>query len=297
MPMTIFLSYAHQDAPKIDVLSRDLDDLVGSVWLDKSLSGGQLWWDEILRQIRECRLFVLAVSRHSLRSEACLAESAYATALNRPFLSVRVDDADLGAAPTAIRQRQLIDFQSDDVPSIKALARALMHAPAPGPLPATLPAPPPIPLSYRDRFATLFGPAMTMEDQVATFARLKLDIDNDSNAAEALSTVRQFALDVYKIPQADCDQMLDEIGKRTREVAPLFEINLGSAGKSFEDVLKQANEALVDLTLRSQQQATMLEVLNEERKTKATTDGLTGLANRSSFDGALPAQFALARHR
>ena len=84
--MTIFLSYAHQDAPKIDVLSRDLDDLVGTVWLDKSLSGGQLWWDEILRQIRECRLFVLAVSRHSLRSEACLAESAYATALDRPFL-------------------------------------------------------------------------------------------------------------------------------------------------------------------------------------------------------------------
>ena len=136
MPMTIFLSYAHQDAPKIDVLSRDLDDLVGAVWLDKSLSGGQLWWDEILRQIRECRLFVLAVSRHSLRSEACLAESAYATALDRPFLSVRVDDADLVAAPAAIRQRQLIDFLTEDVPSIKALARALMHAPAPGPLPA-----------------------------------------------------------------------------------------------------------------------------------------------------------------
>ena len=60
-----------------------------------------------------------------------------------------------------------------------------MHAPAPGPLPAVLPAPPPIPLSYRDRFATLFGPAMTMEDQVATFARLKLDIDNGANEDEA----------------------------------------------------------------------------------------------------------------
>lgn len=188
--MTVFLSYAHQDAPKIDVLNRDLDDLVGSVWLDKSLSGGQLWWDEILRQIRECRLFVLAVSRHSLRSEACLAESSYATALDRPFLAVRVDDADLVAAPAAIRHRQLIEFQAEDVTSIKALARALMHAPPPGPLPAELPTPPPIPRSYRDRFATLFGPAMTMEDQVGAFARLKLDIDNAANEDEALDLLR-----------------------------------------------------------------------------------------------------------
>jgi serine/threonine kinase PknH len=188
--MTVFLSYAHQDAPKIDVLSRDLDDLVGAVWLDKSLSGGQLWWDEILRQIRGCRLFVLAVSRHSLRSEACLAESSYATALDRPFLSVRLDDTDLVAAPAAIRQRQLIEFQVEDVTSIKALARALMHAPQPGPMPAVLPAPPPIPLSYRDRFASLFGPTMTMEEQVGTFARLKLDIDNRANEDEALELLR-----------------------------------------------------------------------------------------------------------
>ena len=219
--MTIFLSYAHQDAPKIDVLSRDLDDLVGAVWLDKSLSGGQLWWDEILRQIRECRLFVLAVSRHSLRSEACLAESAYATALDRPFLSVRVDDADLVAAPAAIRQRQLIDFQSEDVPSIKALARALMHAPAPGPLPATLPAPPPIPLSYRDRFATLFGPAMTMEDQVGTFARLKLDIDNGANEVEALEllTTLHSRPDASWKVREEIDEYLAERARPRRETA------------------------------------------------------------------------------
>jgi diguanylate cyclase (GGDEF)-like protein len=45
----------------------------------------------------------------------------------------------------------------------------------------------------------------------------------------------------------DCDAMLDEIGRNTREVASLFEINIGK-GESFEEVLKKANEALVTIT-------------------------------------------------
>ena len=66
--MAVFLSYAHEDAERVDDLRRDLEDLVGQVWLDRSLTGGQLWWDEILVQLRGCRIVVLAVSQDSLRS-------------------------------------------------------------------------------------------------------------------------------------------------------------------------------------------------------------------------------------
>jgi len=183
--MTVFLSYGHQDGPVATQLARDLEDLEGGVWLDKSLTGGQHWWDEILRQIRDCRLFVLAVSRHSLNSSACLAEASYALAVGRPLLAVRIGKVDLLGAPPEIRSIQVIDYVPGDAQSIKDLARAVLHAPLPGPVPATLPPAPPLPESYRDRFAALFGQSLPMPEQVSALARLKLDIDNDQNADDA----------------------------------------------------------------------------------------------------------------
>jgi len=188
--MTVFLSYAHQDTATATYLGRDLEHLEGSAWMDQSLTGGQHWWDEILRQIRECRLFVLAVSRHSLSSAACIAESSYAISLNRPFLAVRVGKVDLLSAPDSIRTTQLIDYVVDDAASIKELARAVLHAPSPGPLPEVLPVEPPVPESYRDRFAVLFGRQLAMEDQVSAFARLKMDVENDQNADDARELLR-----------------------------------------------------------------------------------------------------------
>src|SRR5207248_8411173 len=88
--------------------------------------------------------------------------------------------------------------------------------------------------------------------------------------------------------------LLNEIGTRTKEVASLFEINIGP-GVDFEAILKRANETLVELTLQSQIQATQLQEQNVELKRAATTDGLTGLANRAHFDQFMAEQFAGAR--
>jgi hypothetical protein len=188
--MTVFLSYAHQDAATVKLLARELEGLAGAVWFDESVTGGQLWWDEILSQIRSCHLFVLAVSRHSLSSPACGAEWSYAASLARAVLAVRIDTVDLVSAPPSIRHTQLINFVANDAESVRALARAVIHTPQVGPLPDILPTPPPVPESYRDRFAALFGPELTMADQVNAFARLKLDIDKDVNADEARGLLR-----------------------------------------------------------------------------------------------------------
>ncbi len=188
--MTVFLSYAHQDVELAAALRQDLEDIGQSVWLDESLHGGQLWWDEILRQLGECHLFILAVSLHSLASEACVAEWEYAAALNRPFLPVRLDNTDWTTAPAAMRESQHIDFQVGNVQSTKSLARALMSVPDSIPLPDVLPPPPPAPQSYRERFATLFGPgSLTIEEQVNYYVRLSLDIDS-ANSDEALALLR-----------------------------------------------------------------------------------------------------------
>jgi len=120
----------------------------------------------------------------------------------------------------------------------------------------------------------------------------------DANATSALGEVRTYCLDRFKMPEAECDAMLSEIGKRTKEIAPLFEIKL-ERESDFEDVLKKANEALVELTLRTQQQAVNLEQQNQRLKEQVTTDALTGLASRGRFEQFLNEQFgsALAQRR
>jgi hypothetical protein len=184
--MTIFLSYAHEDIGMVEALVRDLEELGDPVWYDKSIAGGQEWWNEILRQIRECRLFVLAVSKYSLGSEACVSEWDYAAAVARPQLTMRLGQTDMVGAPPAIKRNQYIDYVPDDVDTVRKLAKALRFVPPATPLPPALPPDPPVPPSYRDRFVALYGKELPVSAQVEAFALLKLDIDNDFNAAEAL---------------------------------------------------------------------------------------------------------------
>jgi diguanylate cyclase (GGDEF)-like protein len=119
------------------------------------------------------------------------------------------------------------------------------------------------------------------------------DVYVDEEPAWAIAEVREAFVRLWQLPAADADTLLEEIGSRTKEVASLFEINIGSSA-SYEAILKKANEALVEITLASQQQATTLAQQNVQLKKAATTDGLTGLANRATFDEFLAGHFASA---
>jgi len=117
------------------------------------------------------------------------------------------------------------------------------------------------------------------------------DIFVDEEPAGAILRVREICKREWKMTEADCDALLADIGQRTKEVAGLFEINIGKQ-LPFEQILKQANEALVNLTLQSQMQANQLIEQNTQLKHAASTDGLTGMANRASFDAFLADKFA-----
>jgi len=126
------------------------------------------------------------------------------------------------------------------------------------------------------------------------------DVFVDAMPAPAITDVRQMCLQLYKMNEPDCDTLLDEIGSRSKEVASLFEINMGTS-LEYDAILKKANEALVEITLQSQQHATALQERastlaeqNQQLKIQATTDGLTGLANRMTFDRFLAEQFGAA---
>jgi diguanylate cyclase (GGDEF)-like protein len=168
----------------------------------------------------------------------------------------------------------------------------LTHAEASGILAGQWKLPPllAIPMAFHHKPQQVSDAALKKLTEVIHLAGRCADVFIEEPAAAAIANARDFAQKTFNINQADCDAMLDEIGTRTKEIAQLFEINI-SASASFEAILKKANEALVELTLQTQQQASSLEQQNQQLKKEASTDALTGLANRAAFDAFLSEQF------
>ena len=56
----IFLSYSHSDGDFVELIEPRIQRIFGEgvLWYDRKpdgLKGGQIWWNEIRRQIQECR--------------------------------------------------------------------------------------------------------------------------------------------------------------------------------------------------------------------------------------------------
>ena len=134
------------------------------------------------------------------------------------------------------------------------------------------------------------------------------DVYVDAEPAAAISHVREtVAALMAQVPgvepdPAAADKLLDRLSKQVADVANSFELDLGPK-ISFSDILRDANEALVEMTLQTQQQASSLQQQaadlelqfaerEAELKRKAITDGLTGLANRAEFDRFLLEELA-----
>jgi diguanylate cyclase (GGDEF)-like protein len=134
-------------------------------------------------------------------------------------------------------------------------------------------------------------PALKKLTEVVALAGRCADVFVDDSAHGAIQAVRARCAATFGMTDADTDQLLAEIGIKTRDIASLFEINIGSTVQ-FEQILKRANEALVELTLQSQMRASSLAEQNQQLKAAATTDALTGLGNRQRFDTFLAEQLA-----
>jgi hypothetical protein len=137
--MTVFISHSSRDGDSVTNLVEHLQAADERVWLDKKLSGGQAWWDEILTQIRSCTVFVFALSNNSRTSKPCQAELAYARALGLPILPVQIGDTDRFLIDPLFTN--IIDYRMPDAQnSIKLItalrAKAAQHTGLAYPLPA-----------------------------------------------------------------------------------------------------------------------------------------------------------------
>jgi len=145
----VFVSYARENKPDIDQLVEHLGVLGCQTWVDSSLRGGQDWWEEILRRIADCDVFLVIISREALNSVACRREFDWADALAKPVLPVAVEPPPK-ALPRRFSMRQIVDYSERGHRDRAALILAGSMAalpPAPA-LPQPLPEPPAAPLSY-----------------------------------------------------------------------------------------------------------------------------------------------------
>ena len=185
--MRIYLCYSRRDAEQASQLRADLEQLGHQVWVDDILQGGQAWWDEILARIRECDLFVLALSPSCAASQACMTEAAYAGALRRPILPVVVGPVDFAALPSSLAALQALSYVNRGPADALQLAAAVDHfGPAPA-LPSPLPDPPPPPVSYAtDLGRELARPSLSPDEQIALVSRLKVEFGTDPEGAREL---------------------------------------------------------------------------------------------------------------
>lgn len=211
--MRVFVSYARQDRAVVDSLVADLERLGHQAWYDDDLSGGQAWWNEIVRQLQACDALVFVLSARSAQSEACKIEARYASDLARSIVPLRIDQGvSSRLLPAFLAERQLVDYANRDVDSIIALTRALSSVVPGAVLPVPLPEPPPVPFSYLTDLAARVASAepITAEDQWKALTELRGRITDEYQRDDVVGLMRVLRRrsDLLAIVAQDIDQLL-----------------------------------------------------------------------------------------
>jgi hypothetical protein len=185
--VNLFLSYARPDRPKVDFLAQRLRQAGNSVWLDTDLDGGQVWWDKILYQLRQCDALIAIVSHASLRSssQACIYERQYAMRLGKAILPVAIEPIGPALLPSDIARLQVVDYSQPSEAAAYQLIGSITRLPPSLPLPNPLPEPPPTPFSYLPLIADrISAPALSMDEQFAIVGRLEATVASSADPAD-----------------------------------------------------------------------------------------------------------------
>jgi hypothetical protein len=189
----LFASYSRADRAAIGSLLEDLRDLGHTVWMDEQLAGGQVWWEEILHNIRRCDAFLFLLSPSSVDSEACMAELHYANALDRTVVPVEITPVDRATLPSLLGEHHIVRYSAERASTL-ALARALSRLDTGRPLPDPLPPPPPLPGSYfsvlRDQITS--GEVMSFDQQLGVVHRLRARADDPATSPEIEELIDRF---------------------------------------------------------------------------------------------------------
>jgi len=122
---------------------------------------------------------------------------------------------------------------------------------------------------------------------------LLADIFVTEDPAPAIATARHELAARFNMTPEKIEELLATIGRSARDASSLLEVPIGKE-RSYQQILGEAQEALVTMTLKSQQQVQTIQREVQTLQVRATTDPLTSLANRSRFDDFFEEHFRRA---
>jgi diguanylate cyclase (GGDEF)-like protein len=131
--------------------------------------------------------------------------------------------------------------------------------------------------------------------RIVAAGRRVAEVFTSADNTDALEMYRLACQSWFRMSSELADQMLEEIDTEARVICSVLDLPGGSTVTAGE-ILARANEALSQISLESELDNVRLEREREQLSTEASTDSLTGLANRRGFDLALSQQLRLA-HR
>jgi hypothetical protein len=183
----VFVSYSRNNLEAVTQLIKHMKDVGLEMWYDQALTGGQRWWDNILSNIRECDIFVFALSPESWDSEACKSELAYVVQLGKPILPVLVSEGiNINLLSPPLSDIQITDYRRRDMDAAFAVLKSINLAPAAPNLPEPLPKSPPVPISYlstlKDRIDST--EPLSSQDQITLFFELEQELQDGHSPTE-----------------------------------------------------------------------------------------------------------------
>lgn len=210
----IFISYSRQSVTVAKILANDIEALAHTVWFDRELSGGQVWWDQILATVRDCDVFVFVLDPEALSSTACKREYDYAADLGKPILPILVSEkVSTNLLPTVLSQIQFVDYKNQDRDAAFRLARALNTIPPAKPLPDPLPAIPEAPISYLGSLNEKVETTSTLsyEEQSVLVIDLKKSLRDPGNADDTRILLERLKKrrDLFATIAQEIDDLLD----------------------------------------------------------------------------------------
>lgn len=108
-----FLSYAREDADVVEHVRTDLTNAGLSTWIDANIPGGERWRRAIVDGIRNCDVFIIALSPASITSEHVRYELFLARSFEKRILPIMVTEC-LDKLHEYSATRDLLDLQIVD---------------------------------------------------------------------------------------------------------------------------------------------------------------------------------------
>ena len=221
----VFVSYSRTNLGAVTQLIKHGKDVGIEMWYDQALTGGQRWWDNILANIRECDIFVFALSPESWDSEACKSELAYVVQLGKPIIPVLISDGiNINLLSAPLSEIQITDYRKRDMEAAFAVLKAINLAPSAPNLPDPLPASPPVPVSYlstlKDRVDC--EEPLSAQDQITLLFELEQEAEEGHSPSETRDLLLRFKRrdELLAKIASKIDAALKTLDDRTKVVKP-----------------------------------------------------------------------------